>query len=119
MTPEMIAAGWRVIWRNGWPRFGPGPGLAEAYEAMREHDPRALDVATQVAKAMSESLAPAAFEAEYRRGVADGRAVVDKRLAAKHALDLEQCSIFVDSPPLKESMTHAAALLRKIAEETP
>lgn len=35
-----------------------------------------------------------------------------KEQAIAHAIDLEQCSLFVDSAPLKKSMTDAAAFLR-------
>jgi len=36
------------------------------------------------------------------------------RPAKKHAVELEQCSLFVDSEPLKRAMTDAAADLRTI-----
>lgn len=37
------------------------------------------------------------------------------REAKKHAVELEQCSLFVDSPPLAKAMTDAAAFLRTFA----
>lgn len=37
--------------------------------------------------------------------------------ATAHAIDLEQCALFVDSAPLKKSMTDAAAFLRSLAYE--
>lgn len=37
-------------------------------------------------------------------------------MARKHAIDLEQCSLFVDSPPLAKAMTDAAAFLRALPD---
>ena len=41
-----------------------------------------------------------------------------KEQAIAHAIDLEQCSLFVDSAPLKKSMTDAAAFLRALQPDT-
>jgi hypothetical protein len=35
-------------------------------------------------------------------------------VARQHIVELEQCSLFVDSPPLKKAMTDAAAFLRTL-----
>lgn len=37
-----------------------------------------------------------------------------QRKARRHAVDLEQCALFVDSPPLAKAMTDAAAFLRTL-----
>lgn len=39
--------------------------------------------------------------------------------AAHHALALEQCALFVDSPPLAKAMTDAAAFLRQLPPDPP
>lgn len=48
------------------------------------------------------------FNAERQR-MADQR---DE--ARRHAVELEQCALFVDSPPLARSMTDAAAFIRRV-----
>jgi len=40
---------------------------------------------------------------------------MNKTEATQHAIELEQCSLFIDSDPLKKAMTDAAAFLRTLA----
>ena len=50
---------------------------------------------------------------------ADGGGGGERCEATKHAVELEQCSLFVDSPPLARAMTDAAVFLRALASRTP
>lgn len=54
--------------------------------------------------------------AAYRKGRADLLDELRQR-ARRHAIDLEQCSLFVDSAPLAKAMTDAAAFCREIEQK--
>lgn len=59
VTPEMIAAGWACLKRSHLPRLGPGPGMLEAYRAMR------------AAALAAESVEPAAWQWRTRPAGSD------------------------------------------------
>lgn len=94
VTPAMLAAGWRELKRAGLPRLGPGPGLEEAYLAMRAvangitgrpAEPVQAVPATEVAAGSPEG--PVAKAAGRGAGTMTAAEYVDRLNAARAEFD--------------------------------
>lgn len=110
---------------NGWQSTAQaiallksGPIASEIARLTGERDAMDRDVTDMMWQRRRAEERAEAAEAALSRLQADRDAEVGKLAdARRHAISLEQCALFVDSPPLRRSMTEAAAFLRSLATE--
>ena len=93
VTDEMVEAAY-----DGWRKAPIGAPMEDVESRRRRCIRAALEAALRAAPAAEP--------------VADGE-------AKRHAVELEQCSLFVDSAPLAKAMTDAAAYLRRTGPPAP